>query len=392
MEHKFQEGNNYTFDSPIIETSMAYLYKCRSKSGELFAAKRFDFSKLDVVSRARARNEVKIHNQLSHKNIVKFVTSEQTTSSLVMFLEYCPNGTLADLLSFSPKLPEAQILKIVFQVSEALTYLHDRGVLHRDIKPENILIFDCPETKPEIKHSKAEMLMDASPEVQSALLFQKNAEQSLLDFDDKYSDLSSENTLGKKFSELTLNPSKTQDCRCSSKTLSLVSRPCFGPYPDIKLCDFSWACETKNISSLMDLCGSFPYMSPEVVECRKQDGKIDVWSLGVLALECLAGGRPVEAESFEEICLFFRDEEVRFPKMEGLFGDLIRAMLQRDRSKRLSAKEVLSHPVFHTKMPAEVNLFEDRTANDFNAGELSLNFSESKSPKGVNLDDQTAEE
>jgi serine/threonine protein kinase len=43
-------------------------------------------------------------------------------------------------LSKKGKLNEDEALKIMFQVGEALSYIHAQGFLHRDIKPNNILV------------------------------------------------------------------------------------------------------------------------------------------------------------------------------------------------------------------------------------------------------------
>ena len=41
----------------------------------------------------------------------------------------------------SPRyLNDIEACYIIYQVLQALAYLHDKGVVHRDIKPENILI------------------------------------------------------------------------------------------------------------------------------------------------------------------------------------------------------------------------------------------------------------
>ena len=55
-----------------------------------------------------------------------------------LVMAYADQGTLADLIEFSP-LTRSQAVSVITQVGRGLTALHDRGVLHRDVKPANVL-------------------------------------------------------------------------------------------------------------------------------------------------------------------------------------------------------------------------------------------------------------
>lgn len=57
-----------------------------------------------------------------------------------------------------------------------------------------------------------------------------------------------------------------------------------------KLCDFGWAtlCNERRKT----YCGTFDYAAPEILEGKEYDMSVDLWCLGVLTYELLAGKAP----------------------------------------------------------------------------------------------------
>lgn len=58
---------------------------------------------------------------------------------------------------------------------------------------------------------------------------------------------------------------------------------------NVKLCDFGWSCEALKDDVRTSVCGTYEYMSPEVVFERRHDFKVDIWCLGILLYEFLVG-------------------------------------------------------------------------------------------------------
>ena len=58
---------------------------------------------------------------------------------------------------------------------------------------------------------------------------------------------------------------------------------------NVKLCDFGWSCYLEDDDCRMSLCGTYEYMSPEILDHLGHTSKADIWGLGILLYEMLHG-------------------------------------------------------------------------------------------------------
>ncbi|ESW17763.1 hypothetical protein PHAVU_007G266100 [Phaseolus vulgaris] len=116
----------------------------------------------------------------------------------------------------------------------------------------------------------------------------------------------------------------------------------------LKAIDFGLSAFFKPGEIFSDVVGSPYYVAPEVL--RKRYGpEADVWSAGVIIYILLSGVPPfwgeTEQEIFDAILRFQLDfSSDPWPSISASAKDLVRKMLVRDPSKRITAFDVLRHP------------------------------------------------
>ncbi|XP_010519961.1 PREDICTED: phosphoenolpyruvate carboxylase kinase 2 [Tarenaya hassleriana] len=119
----------------------------------------------------------------------------------------------------------------------------------------------------------------------------------------------------------------------------------------VKLCDFGSAVwlSGEDTETAEGVVGTPYYVAPEVVIGRRYSEKVDVWSVGVVMYTMLAGEPPFNGETAAEIFEAVVRGNLRFPprifqSVSPEAKDLMRKMICRDVSRRLSAEEALRHP------------------------------------------------
>jgi eukaryotic-like serine/threonine-protein kinase len=97
-------------------------------------------ARLESEEQERFLQEGRTAAHLSHPSIVRVLDFgiEETVPFLVM--EYAPHGTLRQRIPQGTRLSIQEILPLVRQLSSALHYAHEQGVIHRDVKPANMLL------------------------------------------------------------------------------------------------------------------------------------------------------------------------------------------------------------------------------------------------------------
>ncbi|MBC7473227.1 MAG: protein kinase [Candidatus Sericytochromatia bacterium] len=78
--------------------------------------------------------------KLTHPNIVGIYDIGEESGEYYMIMEFIEGKSLARLLQIKSNFTVDLVLSIGKQISEALEYIHEKGILHRDIKPGNIML------------------------------------------------------------------------------------------------------------------------------------------------------------------------------------------------------------------------------------------------------------
>lgn len=78
--------------------------------------------------------------ELNHPNIIKVYDYFENESLQYMILEYCPDGSLQQLIKSKRIITTDHILYYIYELLQGFNYCHKKHILHRDIKPSNVLI------------------------------------------------------------------------------------------------------------------------------------------------------------------------------------------------------------------------------------------------------------
>nr|XP_012325478.1 serine/threonine-protein kinase DCLK2 [Aotus nancymaae] len=141
----------YKIGKVIGDGNFAVVKECIDRStGKEFALKIIDKAKC-CGKEHLIENEVSILRRVKHPNIIMLVEEMETATELFLVMELVKGGDLFDAITSSTKYTERDGSAMVYNLANALRYLHGLSIVHRDIKPENLLVCEYPDGTKSLK-------------------------------------------------------------------------------------------------------------------------------------------------------------------------------------------------------------------------------------------------
>ncbi|OMP01608.1 hypothetical protein COLO4_11768 [Corchorus olitorius] len=134
------------------------------------------------------------------------------------------------------------------------------------------------------------------------------------------------------------------------------------PAPRLKICDFGYSKSSLLHSRPKSTVGTPAYIAPEVLSRREYDGKMaDVWSCGVTLYVMLVGAYPFEDQedpkNFRKTISRIMSVQYKIPDYVHISQDcrhLLSRIFVASPSRRISIKDIKSHPWFLKNLPREL--------------------------------------
>ncbi|CAO3592456.1 unnamed protein product [Absidia cylindrospora] len=264
---------------------------------------------MNTGQRSRVLREVQIMRSLQHDSIISLYNFMETNQFYFLILELCEGGELFHQIIHLTYFSEDLARHCVWQVAEAIRYLHDeKGVVHRDIKPENLLFTPIP--------------------------FIEDHERSQ-----------------------PLQPQDDDDEELKVDEGGFILNYGGGGIGKVKLADFGLSKLMKNDEKAKTPCGTLAYTAPEIVRDEYYSKSVDIWALGCVLYTMLCGFPPFYDDSVDVLTdqVARGDYEFLSPWWDFISDgakDLITHVLCLDPNDRYDIHQFMQHPWMTNQVPS----------------------------------------
>ncbi|MFE5482029.1 ABC transporter substrate-binding protein [Streptomyces sp. NPDC056527] len=120
---------------------MGVVYLARSAGGALAALKLILAEHAaDPGFRERFRREARVAERITGHWVVRVLGSDPEAREPWLATEFVPGPSLAEAVGLHGALPEPTVRALGARLADALTDMHEAGLVHRDVKPGNVLL------------------------------------------------------------------------------------------------------------------------------------------------------------------------------------------------------------------------------------------------------------
>ncbi len=141
-------GDRYTIERYLGQGGFGVTYLATNKKGDRIVIKTLKQEVLTNPKLAAYRLKYKLSFReealrlalCRHPHIVRIENAFYEGDLPCIAMEYVEGEDLRHRVKNSGALPEIEALRYIWQIGQALTVLHDKGMLHQDIKPPNIMV------------------------------------------------------------------------------------------------------------------------------------------------------------------------------------------------------------------------------------------------------------
>jgi eukaryotic-like serine/threonine-protein kinase len=136
-------AGTYAIESELGRGGMATVYLARDlRHHRPVAIKVLHPELAAALGGERFVREIELTASLQHPHILPLFDSGAAEGQLYYVMPYVEGETLQRRLAREPRLTLNETVRLLRDVASALAYAHRRGIVHRDVKPANILLAD----------------------------------------------------------------------------------------------------------------------------------------------------------------------------------------------------------------------------------------------------------